>query len=99
MSPTSVHYIKVKWSHNSSDEPTLLYSELGDDRREVRKVEVFPNGTYGFASEKSYEGTTRLGDVPVPPYAEIAAQPEFELEEISQDEFEAAWTKAVTVQR
>ena len=90
-----MHYIKVKWSHSFPSEPVLLYSELGDDRRELRKVEVFPNGTYGFASDSHAHGTTRLSEEPIPPDAEINLQPGFELEEISQDEFEEVWARAV----
>jgi hypothetical protein len=36
-------------------------------------------------------GGTRLGLVPLPPFDEIAADPQFLPEEITEEEFEAVW--------
>jgi hypothetical protein len=83
-------YIKVKWKHDFKEEPVLLYSELNGDRWEVRKVEVFPDGSYGYAGD-GREHRSRLGLVPVPSLTEIARDPEFEPYQISKQEFEAVW--------
>ena len=48
-----MRYIKVKWIHSYPDEPVLLYSEIDDSGWEVRKVEVFPDGAYGYANASS----------------------------------------------
>jgi hypothetical protein len=87
-------YMKVKWSHSSSDYPVLLYSELDADRWEKRKVEIYADGRADFAGQNEQTGKTELGIVPVPDIEDIAAQPEFEPATISAQEFEAAWRKA-----
>lgn len=87
-------YLKVKWLHDFDDEPVLLYSELTDDRSEVRKVEVFPNGTYGYAYDEKAKGTTQLSDTTFPSEDEIAEDPQFVPETITKEEFEEIWVKA-----
>ena len=86
-------YICVKWKHASPDYPVLFYSELDDDRREVRKVEVFGNGRIGFATHDRAVGGTFIGKVRIPTLAEIAADGQFEPSEISAGEFEKVWAK------
>jgi hypothetical protein len=86
-------YIRVKWIHDLSDEPVWLYSELNDDLWETRKVEIFPDGTVGFASRAESAGTTRLSVEPLPPLGEIASDPQFDPVEIDSQEFEDVWAK------
>jgi len=69
-----------------------MYSELDDNRWEIRKVEVFPDGHRGYASAAGSSGGTCLGKEPIPPLPEIAADSQFEPIEISRDEFERVWT-------
>jgi len=87
-------YLKVQWNHTFSAEPVLLCSELDDARLEVRKVEVFRDGQTGHADRRGGSGQTRLGEEPVPPVAEIAADPQFEPVEITKEEFEDVWEQA-----
>ena len=92
-----MQYIKVKWLHNLSDEPIILYSEIDTFFWEIRKIEVFPNGDLGYASKSLCSSKkTRLGIEPLPPLDEIASDPVFELEHISKQEFEDLWTKALS---
>jgi hypothetical protein len=86
-------YMRVKWKHGFPDEPVLLYSELDEERWEVRKVDVFADGTCGFADQDEEVGGTGLGELPVPPLNEIAQDPEFEPADISGEEFESIWSK------
>jgi hypothetical protein len=51
-------YIKVRWKHDDPNNPILLYGEMDDERWEVRKVEVFPNGSFGYADRATSRGTT-----------------------------------------
>jgi len=88
-----VIYLRVEWKHQHPDEPVTLYSELDERRFEVRKLELFRDGRVGFASSTGSSGGTRLGEVPVPPLAEIARDPQFEPHEVTRDEFEAAWSR------
>ena len=89
-------YICVKWNHKHQDEPVLLYSELDAGRWEKRKVGVFRDGHNGFASIDESAGSTRLGEEPIPPLAEIASDPQFQPAEITKQEFEEVWAKRKT---
>ena len=88
-------YLFVRWKHPNPEDPTLLYSELNEDRWEVRKVEIYADGRLGYADNDKELKKTRLGLEPVPALSEIAKNPEFEPEEITREEFERIWTKAV----
>lgn len=95
------HYLKVEWRHSLPDEPVLLYSELDEDRWEIRKIEVFRDGDVGYASRSGSEGPnrhsgqTKLGQVPMPPFEEIEQDLQFKPFIISVEEFESAWTSAL----
>lgn len=89
-----MEYLKVTWRHDFKDEPVLLYSELADDRSELRKIEIFPNGDIGYACDKKFKGTTQLSDTTIPLEGEIAEDPQFEPEIITRAEFEEIWLKA-----
>jgi hypothetical protein len=88
-----MNYIKVKWIHSHANEPVLLYSELDEDRWEKRKIEVFAVGHFGYASSGESAGSSRLGEEPIPPLAEIASEPQFKPVEITKQEFEEVWAK------
>lgn len=89
-------YIYSKWHNSPADSPVEFYSELNSNRFETRKVEVFKDGSLGFASDKASSKTTKLGIAPVPPLAEIAKQPEFDIRTITAQQFEAKWKEATT---
>jgi hypothetical protein len=86
-------YVKVKWIHSHPDEPVWLYSELNDDLWETRKVEVFPDGTQGYANQSEEVGTTKLAIEPFPSLDEIASDPQFLPEEITCEEFDSVWAQ------
>ncbi|MDE2163963.1 MAG: hypothetical protein KGL29_14755 [Alphaproteobacteria bacterium] len=88
-----MRYLHVKCLHKNPNEPAHLYSEIGDDSYERRKVELYADGRKGFADETEEAGGTSLGIMPVPSLAEIAAQPGFEPKEIPQEEFQRIWLK------
>jgi hypothetical protein len=88
-------HIAVQWHHGNPDDPVELYSELDEQRYEVRKVEVFRDGRRCFADGPQQSGRTRLGIVPVPPLEEIASDRQFTPRVITPAEFEAAWEAAV----
>ena len=74
----------------------LLYSEIGADGFEVRKVEEYRSGLQGFASAEFCRGDSHLSDVPVPPIAEIAVDPQFSGHSLTKAEFEEVWLAATT---
>jgi len=84
-------YIRVRWLHDLDDEPVDLWSELDGERFEMRKLEAFRDGRVGFASATESAHGTQLGSIPVPPLNEIAREPEFAPEEVSQEAFEIRW--------
>ena len=88
-----MRYFRVYWSHEHPDEPIELYSELDEAGWETRKVEVFRNGTIGFASNSEASGSTVLGEAPVPSLEEIASDPQFRPTQITKEEFERLWAR------
>jgi HEAT repeat protein len=88
-------YIRVSWLHGLVDEPVLLYSEISDEREEVRKVEIYADGRRGYASKSCAVGDTRLSETPLPTVVEIGADPQFEATEIGEEEFDRVWSETV----
>ena len=86
-------YLRCRLKHSFRDEPTLLYSELDDERWECRKVEIFADGRTGYADRHQ---ESILGSVPVPSLAEITADLQFDPIEVSKEEFESVWNDAVS---
>ena len=89
-------YIRVEWKHSSQDYPMLLYSEVDEAGWELRKIEVFRDGTHGYADATEECGGTRLGLETVPALTIIGADPQFEPEEISKHQFERMWCSRKT---
>ena len=89
-------YLKVKWLHEFTDEPILIYSEINEDRSEIRKVEIFPNCEYGYAYDTGTKGTTQLSETPLPLEQDMGSDPQFVPIIISIDEFEEIWKKATS---
>jgi hypothetical protein len=87
-------YQKVRWPHNFPNEPVWIYEEIGDEGNEQRKVEVYSDGSLGYASRTEDAHGTRLACEPIPSLTTIASNSEFEPTEISHEEFEMAWAKA-----
>lgn len=87
-------YLKVHWDHDSEIRPVAFYCEMEDDRMEVRKVELFADGSFGYANERRSSGKTTLGALPMPTVAELTASPNCEAREITRDEFEEIWRLA-----
>ena len=86
-------YIKVEWVHDFANEPVELYSELDDNRWEIRKVEIFRNGTGSYAWKGGASGSSQLSITPIPALQEIRRDPQFRPAEISKESFEDIWKK------
>ncbi|MFZ5968241.1 MAG: DUF6881 domain-containing protein [Bacillota bacterium] len=84
-------YLMVGWFHNFSDEPITIYSEIDEQRNEVRKIELFKAGKIGYATEEVEFGGSGLSECPLPEIEEIAADPQFKPVEITKEEFEEVW--------
>ena len=88
-------YVECIWKHVFLDEPIAIYSELDDARWEQRKVEKFRNGRFGYANQGIAKEGTRLGLVPWPENGDIASDSQFEVREITKQEFEILWKSAL----
>lgn len=87
-------YLMVTWHHDRADEPVTLYHELDDAHRESRRIERFRDGTLRWADRVNPEAEASLSIEPLPSLDEIAGQPEFTVQVIDQQGFEAMWAKA-----
>ena len=90
-------YLHVVWTHSFDDEPIEILSELDDRRYEVRKLERFRNGLLTFAGPDGDTGGATLSETPLPPDAEIAKDPQFQLTWISRQAFEQSWRTATVL--
>jgi hypothetical protein len=88
-----MHYLKVFWKHEHADEPVWLYSELDDDRWEIRKVEQFADGSTRYAGQDAAEGGSKLSIEPLPAWEEIAEDPQFTPSLIDAGEFDKVWRR------
>lgn len=88
-----MNYIKVKWIHSLPQEPVWLYSELDEERWEIRKIEIYADGSLGYADATRAHGSTRLGECPIPPLTEISCDHQFEAVEITDKEFDDIWSQ------
>jgi hypothetical protein len=86
---------RVVWHHDFDDEPVVLWSQIGDDHFERRKVDEYRDGRLDYADENASTGSTLLGDQPVPSLDQINTDSEFSGTAITQFEFEQAWARSV----
>ena len=86
-----MRYQRVIWHHDFADEPTILWSEIGDDGFECRKVDEYRDGRLSYADGQSSTGSTLLGDQPVPSIDEIDADDEFTATAVADADFETIW--------
>ena len=88
-------YMKVRWKHNFSDEPILLFSEMDDNRNEIRKVEVYRGDLMGYAWGDISSNGTFLSKCEIPELSVINEDIQFRGVEIGKEEFERIWEKAI----
>ena len=86
-----MQYYCVEWLHDCPSDPVIIYSETDANGWEMRKMEVFADGTATYATEAEQTGDSFLAEVQMPSLAEIAADPEFLPRLITKREFEAIW--------
>ncbi len=81
--------------HNFPDEPFLLFLEIDDMRNEIRKDEVFRDELMGYAEGEISKNGTFLSECEIPELSMINEDAKFEGVEISEEEFESIWEKAI----
>jgi hypothetical protein len=86
-----MEYWKVDWLHDFETEPIRIYSEVGDDGYEIRKVQHYRDGRMLKADASHESRDIGLGEIPVGSIKDVASQPEFAASLITPEEFEKEW--------
>ncbi|MGX7761082.1 DUF6881 domain-containing protein [Streptomyces angustmyceticus] len=89
-----MQYWKVIWHHDFKEEPVTLFSEIGEDGYETRKVQEYRDGHLLRTDGTNETAEIGLSEIPVGNIEDVAAQPEFSAFAISKSNFEAAWDRA-----
>lgn len=88
-------YYLLLWRQDSPKFPVLIASEVDESQTEVRKVEIFPDGSVGFADEYREVGGTGLAEVPYPPPDNSNFTDELHIVQVDGRVFSALWNLAV----
>ena len=81
----------VCWFHDDNDEPELLYHEINNERYELRKIEVYKDGSFSMASEDYSFGGAELSMEVLPEIEDINCDSQFKAKIITREEFEEVW--------
>jgi hypothetical protein len=87
-------YIRTVWRHSFDNEPVELWSELDEERMEVRKIEVFRDGRRVIAPPIARESATQLSELPIPSIEEINRDNQFQATEVDRSAFEDEWQRS-----
>ncbi|MDX6764904.1 hypothetical protein SIN09_37375, partial [Streptomyces sp. F8] len=60
-----MEYWHVNWLHDFPEEPVAVYSEIGEDGFETRKVHVYRDGRTIRADEQHESAEIGLSEIPV----------------------------------
>jgi len=88
-------YVHIQWVHDQPDAPTDIYAELDDNRMEVRKVEMFNDGSIGYALEGVSTQSTSLRPSPLPYVSQLNQDPKAMARDMDWHEFDDLWEKHV----
>ena len=91
-------YMDIRWQHTSEADPVRLISAIGSDGFEYKQIEVFRDGSVGYATQSSKSHGTELGSSEVPPLNQILCHPEFDGSEISAADFDSLWRSLVSIE-
>ncbi|MFF7704339.1 DUF6881 domain-containing protein [Streptomyces lydicus] len=89
-----VQYWKVSWHHHFTEEPVTLFSEIGEDGYETRKVQEYRDGRLLRTDGSDETAEIGLSEVPVGHISDVSVQPEFSAFTITEGDFEAVWSAA-----
>lgn len=66
-----MEYIKTIWKHKHLNEPEIIYSELDENRWEIRKLEIYKNNDFGYATKSIEYNGSGLALIPFESVEEI----------------------------
>lgn len=93
-----MRYIQVDWIHNYPDDPTRLYSEVGDDGYEIRRIDIYRDGRTERVSEDTQDEYNFLNPQVYPSLEELNSKDEWDetkAQEITKDDFETVWANGL----
>ncbi|MBV7530557.1 hypothetical protein [Chitinophaga sp. sic0106] len=88
-----MQYVKIYWLNPEDDSAEIQFSELDDGRFERRKIEIYPDGSFGIADSTFNFGGTALSVEPLPQPDGLDDKSRPVAEILSQKEFEDVWYK------
>ncbi|MBK6435912.1 MAG: hypothetical protein IPF83_08660 [Rhodanobacteraceae bacterium] len=89
-------HVLVQWIPTIEAESIFVALELDDRGLEARRVEVFPDGRIGYADGNHSVDGAELSVIPTPHARNINAQTPFVAKDISLEDFERYWDRALT---
>lgn len=87
-------YVKVRWHHDDDADPIVLFHEIGEGQRELRRVELFEDGRLLRSDKVEPDAPVSLSVEPLPSIDEIRTQLQFSVVEIDAAGFNAVWDRA-----
>ena len=87
-------YFRIDWIHEYPDDPIRLYSEVGQDGYETRRVDIYRDGRAVCISEQTQDDDNLLSDQVYPSLQELNSKDEWDetrAQEIARKEFETIW--------
>jgi uncharacterized protein YpuA (DUF1002 family) len=88
-------YERTEWRHDNPNSPVDIYSELDEDRWEVRKVEVFADGRMQYSDGVDSTGDSGLSEVPLPPITPREPGSPLHVTVVDEETFDRMWDLAV----
>ncbi|MFI5981243.1 DUF6881 domain-containing protein [Streptomyces sp. NPDC051555] len=89
-----MEYWKVEWLHEPNDDPTTIYSEIGPDGYETRKVHRYTNGRMLKSDDVHESLDIGLSEVPVGEIKDVNKLPYFTARLVTSADFQRAWDSA-----
>lgn len=86
-----MRYMHIELTTAEERVPQIIYSEIDDVEYEVRKVEIYFDGSVGYASSENEVGKTLLADQVIPTLEEIDNDNEIIATQLSREDFEIIW--------
>lgn len=88
-----MRYICIEFETYEDRVPQTIYSEIDDLGYEVRKIEIYFDGTVGYASYEREVGKTLLADQMIPTVDDINIEKDVRAIHLTNKEFESLWLK------
>jgi len=89
-----MRHVKIIWTHNETSDPNIMFYEISENNEILRQVELFSDGSYGFANSAMERHSFITNDIPFPSNEEINSELDLHAFDIDRERFEVIWTRA-----